>query len=84
MDEVKRWWDSKESKDLREVGARYGKIRVFAIEGLEQLKVTRRTGNRLRRQKHGGHFDGLAKTARMTVKRQSTTADVCRAGYCVR
>ena len=36
MDEVKRWWDSQASKDLREVGARYGKFRVFAIEGLEQ------------------------------------------------
>ena len=36
MDEVKRWWDSEASKDLRKVGARYGKFRVFAIEGLEQ------------------------------------------------
>jgi uncharacterized protein (DUF1330 family) len=36
MEEVKRWWDSKESMDLREVGTRYGKFRVFAIEGLEQ------------------------------------------------
>jgi hypothetical protein len=36
MEEVKRRWDSKASKDLREVGARYGKFRVFAIEGLEQ------------------------------------------------
>jgi len=44
VDEVRRWWDSKASKDLREVGARYGKFRVFAIEGLEQ-QGTRRTGN---------------------------------------
>ncbi len=36
MDEVERWWNSKPSKDLREVGARYGKFRVFAIEGLKQ------------------------------------------------
>lgn len=36
MDEVKLWWDSPAAKDLREVGARYGKFRVFAIEGLEQ------------------------------------------------
>jgi uncharacterized protein (DUF1330 family) len=36
MDEVRRWWESKASKDLREVGYRYGKFRVFAIEGLEQ------------------------------------------------
>jgi hypothetical protein len=28
--------ESKASKDLREVGYRYGKFRVFAIEGLEQ------------------------------------------------
>jgi uncharacterized protein (DUF1330 family) len=36
MDEVKRWWNSKASKDLRAIGARYGKFRVFAIEGMEQ------------------------------------------------
>jgi uncharacterized protein (DUF1330 family) len=35
MDEVMAWWESKESKELRSVGAKYGKFRVFAIEGLE-------------------------------------------------
>jgi len=34
MDDVKRWWDSKESRELRAVGAKYGKFRVFAIEGM--------------------------------------------------
>jgi uncharacterized protein (DUF1330 family) len=36
MDEVRAWWNSAESKKLREVGARYGKFRVFAVEGLPQ------------------------------------------------
>ena len=36
MEDVKRWWDSKASKDLRAVGAKYGKFRVFAIEGLKK------------------------------------------------
>jgi uncharacterized protein (DUF1330 family) len=36
MDDVKRWWNSDESKNLRAIGAKYGKYRVFAIEGSEQ------------------------------------------------
>jgi uncharacterized protein (DUF1330 family) len=36
MDEVNAWWNSAASKTLREVGARYGKFRVFAVEGLAQ------------------------------------------------
>jgi len=36
MDEVKAWWDSAPSRELRRIGAQYGKFRVFAIEGLPQ------------------------------------------------
>lgn len=36
MDEVKAWWDSAASRELRRVGERYGRFRVFAIEGLKQ------------------------------------------------
>jgi hypothetical protein len=44
MDEVKRWWGSKASKNLREVGARYGKFRVFAVEDWRNNGI-RRTAN---------------------------------------
>jgi uncharacterized protein (DUF1330 family) len=36
MDEVKAWWNSAESKDARRIGAKYGKFRVFAVEGIPQ------------------------------------------------
>jgi uncharacterized protein (DUF1330 family) len=36
MDEVRAWWDSAESKEARRIGAKYGKFRVFAVEGIQQ------------------------------------------------
>jgi uncharacterized protein (DUF1330 family) len=36
MDEVKAWWDSAESREARRIGARYGKFRVYAVEGTPQ------------------------------------------------
>jgi uncharacterized protein (DUF1330 family) len=36
MDEVKAWWNSPELRENRKIGDKYGKFRVFAVEGLPQ------------------------------------------------
>jgi len=34
MDDVRAWWNSAELKEARKIGDKYGKFRVFAVEGL--------------------------------------------------
>ena len=36
MAEVEAWWNSAELSESRKIGDKYGKFRVFAIEGLSQ------------------------------------------------
>ncbi len=36
MDSVYAWWNSAELKAARKIGDRYGKFRVFAVEGLTE------------------------------------------------